>query len=180
MKLISIKSSKSILLISWVIIAAIGRAIPHPPNVTPLVSLSLLAGMRFAKLYAITITLLSLFLSDCLLAFFQGHSIFGFWSWFTYSGFLFIVLGTAFFKKQTNIASIIILTLCSALGFWLWTNLGSWYVMYPHHLSGLMDCYIAGLPFLRNALIGDLIWTFIILGTLRAINENYRLISRDK
>jgi len=32
---------------------------------------------------------------------------------------------------------------------------------YPHTISGLMLCYAEGIPFLRNAFIGDLTYTFV-------------------
>lgn len=46
--------------------------------------------------------------------------------------------------------------------FFLWTNLGVWLQSapggYPHTAAGLVECYVAGLPFFRIMLIGNLLF----------------------
>lgn len=156
----------------WVLIATVGRLMPHPANVTPLTSLSILSSRYFNVKQSALITLLSLFLSDVLLAFFQGYSIFGTWSLFTYSGFLSItLLNHRFLHKVKNckfFGQFFICTGFSVLGYWLWTNFGTWLctTLYPHSLPGLMNCYTAALPFLRNALIGGLAWSALLYALL--------------
>ncbi|HSE50100.1 MAG TPA: DUF6580 family putative transport protein [Terriglobales bacterium] len=56
--------------------------------------------------------------------------------------------------------------LSSSVAFFLVSNFAVWAVwaMYPKTLAGLSACYIAGLPFFRNALIGDLAWTAVFFG----------------
>jgi len=48
----------------------------------------------------------------------------------------------------------------SSIFFFLYTNFGWWLVsgMYPYTLDGLIQCYIMGLPFFKNNLVGDLIF----------------------
>lgn len=48
----------------------------------------------------------------------------------------------------------------SSIFFFLYTNFGWWLMtnMYPHTLDGLIQCYIMGLPFFKNNLIGNLIF----------------------
>lgn len=163
---------------SWVVllgilIVAFSRVVPHPPNVTPLLGMSVLAGMRCGRFFAICLTVLCLFISDVLLAFFGHSTLLGSWTFFTYTGFLMVTIGASCFKsrdKKCGLTSMIILTLFFSVGFWVWTNWGSWYVGaigYPKNMTGLMDCYIAALPFLENALIGDLCWMMVIWGVLR-------------
>ena len=36
--------------------------------------------------------------------------------------------------------------------------------MYPHNGAGLMTCYVAGLPFLSNTVLGDLFFTSVLFG----------------
>ena len=40
-------------------------------------------------------------------------------------------------------------------GFWLLSNLGNWWQFFPHDTVGLVECFIAGLPFLGRALLID-------------------------
>ena len=48
----------------------------------------------------------------------------------------------------------------SVVFFYLFTNFGWWltFEMYPLTLQGLIECYIAGLPFLKNQLFSSLIF----------------------
>ncbi|ROS72997.1 DUF6580 family putative transport protein [Cellulomonas sp. PhB143] len=49
----------------------------------------------------------------------------------------------------------------ASLWFYLWTNAGVWWLgrgtYYPPGLDGLVDSYVAGLPFLRTMLLGNLV-----------------------
>lgn len=49
----------------------------------------------------------------------------------------------------------------SSVGFYLWTNLGVWLqgrgTFYPAGPDGLLASYVAGLPFLRTMLLGNLV-----------------------
>jgi hypothetical protein len=49
----------------------------------------------------------------------------------------------------------------SSIGFYLWTNFGVWLqgrgTFYPAGLDGLLASYVAGLPFLRPMLLGNLV-----------------------
>lgn len=50
------------------------------------------------------------------------------------------------------------LGIISSVFFFLYTNFGWWLMtnMYPHTWDGLIQCYIMGLPFFKNNLIGNL------------------------
>ncbi len=49
----------------------------------------------------------------------------------------------------------------SSLFFYIWTNFGVWCLShgmwYTFDIDGLVECYVAGLPFLRNMFLGNLI-----------------------
>ena len=52
-------------------------------------------------------------------------------------------------------------TLIGSVSFFLISNFSVWlaYTMYPKTLNGLAACYVAGIPFFRNALASDLVFT---------------------
>jgi hypothetical protein len=52
--------------------------------------------------------------------------------------------------------------------FFILTNLGVWALtpLYPKTLSGLSECYVAALPFFRNTLAGDLLYSGLLFGGL--------------
>lgn len=155
---------KSYLILFWIFFGALGRLIPHPPNMTPLLSLSLFAGRTLSKKLAIISIAISLIFSDLVLHFLFGYPIFGSWSIFTYTGFILITLSASQLQENFSIRKLILYTLLSSLGFWLWTNFGVWLAtnIYSKNLLGLINCYTMALPFLRNQLLGDLGWIGII------------------
>jgi hypothetical protein len=162
-----VKKGKNLhlLAIIWLFIFSVLRILPHPANVSPLLSLSLFAGSylnrRMASLFISSI----LILSDLGLAYFYHYPVIGYWSVFTYSGFLGItLLGQVLHQRQKNVILIYGLTATCSLGYWVWTNLGVWlfYSLYPHTATGLLTCYIAALPFLKSAILGDLFFSTLI------------------
>ena len=61
-------SKKIILILSLLIIGIIGRVIPHPPNVTPMIAIALLASHAFKnKWIAILIPLIGMWISDLII-----------------------------------------------------------------------------------------------------------------
>jgi len=96
---------------------------------------------------------------------------------FTWSGFIIpaVFLPKLFENWKLKIGNsrwkIVLLSgtgVLSNIFFYIYTNLGVWLLdswrMYEKDLSGLLKCYINGLPFLRNEVISSLI--FIPLGFL--------------
>ena len=53
--------------------------------------------------------------------------------------------------------------------FFLATNFAVWQFggIYPTTGAGLVQCYAAGLPFLKYLLAGDLVWSTILFGAYR-------------
>jgi hypothetical protein len=148
----------------YLFFAVVGRVIPHPANVTPFTNICLWSGQKLSKWLALLTVIVGLIISDALLALIYHYPIFGVWTIFTYSGFLAITFfSTKIELEQTK--SFILFLLTSSVGFWLWTNFGSWLYMpiYPKTLQGLISCYTFALPFLRNQLLGDGIWFAVVL-----------------
>ena len=141
------------------LIAALGRVIPHPWNMTPTIALSLLAGRRLNTLPALLLTCCAFGAADLILAMTEHQAVFGSWSLFTYSGLIITTVITRYWPHHSITGSAALLCTCS-LGFWLWTNLGCWITMeqYPASLAGLLNCYAAALPFLQHQLLGDALW----------------------
>jgi len=67
----------------------------------------------------------------------------------------------------------------SSIFFYLWTNAGVWWLgrgtFYPAGLDGLMASYVAGLPFLRPMLLGNLVLLPLAAGVLTLVERLERL-----
>ena len=48
--------------------------------------------------------------------------------------------------------------------FFVISNFGVWLAWYPHTWQGFADCYIRAIPFFRNSLAGNLVFTAVLFG----------------
>lgn len=71
-----------------------------------------------------------------------------------------------FIQKNKNVISITAVSLAGSVLFFLITNFAVWAYssMYTRDLAGLAQSYIAGLPFFRNTVLGDLFWAGVFFG----------------
>ena len=83
------------------------------------------------------------------------------WGW--YAGM--ILLG-GLLKKKAGWARIAGASLAGSVSFFLVSNFAVWLVwnMYPKTLGGLAACYTLALPFFRNGVLGDLVFTVAFFG----------------
>lgn len=148
-------------ILAIILCAALARLLPHPPNVTPLAAMALFGGALLAdRRLAFVVPFAALFLSDLLLGF---HATMP----FVYAGFaLTVLIGRGFIGERGGMTRIGAATVAATLLFYAVTNFGVWatQTLYPPTAEGLMASYIAGLPFLRNALLGDLFFAAVIFG----------------
>jgi hypothetical protein len=151
---------------SLALVAALFRLIPHPPNLTPLGALGLVSGARFSCAQALAMSLAALAVSDVLL-----HQVFGLAPFhpFVYASIaLNVFLGRLLLQKRRRPARVVSVTLLASTQFFLISNFGVWvtWTLYPKTLAGLVECYVAALPFFQYTLVGDLLFTGALFGLL--------------
>lgn len=143
-----------------VITVAASRLLPHPPNLAPVTALALFAGagMRFPK--AVFPALIAMAISD----FFIGFSPLPITTSVYGSFALISTLGVLLRKKK--IWAVPLAAFASSMLFFIVTNFSVWLFsgMYEKTLAGLILCYINALPFLKNTIIGDIVYTSVIFG----------------
>lgn len=142
-------------LIGIILLLAFSRLIPHPPNFTPLGAMALLAGATIKDFrVALLVPLFAMILSDALLGFHSSME-------FVYSAVSLIVLASSHWLKSFSLLPLTIAAVSSATVFFIVTNFGAWlsHDMYPHTTSGLWQAYLAGVPFFRNTLLSNIIFT---------------------
>lgn len=144
------------------IIAVVFRLIPHPENMTPLVALALLSGLIFgsSSVIAILFPVIVMLMSDFVLGF---HPV----SIFVYGA---IALTPLFAKwvREKNFFSLGCASIGSSLSFFVITNFGHWMLteMYHKTWAGLIECYVAAVPFLFKSAAGDLMFVSGFVGIL--------------
>jgi len=129
------------------------------PNLSPIAAMALFGGVYLKnRKIALLVPILALFISDLFLGF---HSS----MWAVYGSFILVViLGTLI--KKVNFINIFSAAIASSLLFFIITNFAVWTQgsFYPMSFSGLVECYTMGIPFLKNTIIGDLLFSGVIFG----------------
>jgi hypothetical protein len=148
-------------------VAAISRLIPHMMNFTPIGAIALFAGTYIRnKKHAFLLPLITLFMSDILLQVITGN---GFYRdmIFVYGSFALVVAIGFLLRGREQRQTIMVASLVSSILFFLITNFGTWvmYDMYPKTANGLLQCYVAGIPFFRGTVMGDLFYNLLLFGS---------------
>lgn len=164
-------NKKSVLVIGLcILVAAMTRLIPHPMNFAPLGAMALFGAAYFGNRgLGLLITLVSWMISDLVLNNLvyptNGEPvIFTEGAVYIYSSIVLIYfIGTQLLNKITAWRMLTGSLTASAV-FFLLSNFGVWMqgIYYPTDFSGLMACYAAALPFLKNTVAGDLFYSGLL------------------
>ena len=166
-------------LVAITLTAAIARLLPHPPNFTPIGAMALFSGVYFVrKQTALIVPLAAMFLSDVVL----GMTLYGHAIWkpmpFVYISFALTVWLGRIIRSKPNPSRIAAATLAGSLLFFIISNFGVWvnWDFYPKTLDGLMACYIAAIPFFRNMLAANVVYTVVLFGGFRIAERAFYVL----
>lgn len=159
--------SSLVTLVSLVVAMIAFRFMPHPENLAPIGAFALMGGLYLNRRLALVVPVLVLVLSDGLLNTRMGYAAFHAPRLLDYAVFLGIGLAAVAIRNKGwkvqfggAVAVPFVFFGVSNFGVWL-TGLGLSGQPYAKSLTGLLECYAAGLPFLRGSLLGD--WGFMAL-----------------
>jgi hypothetical protein len=178
-RILSTHAPKFKLMISVILLAALARiATPalmgYLPNFSTVDATALFCGAYFArKSMAYLAILCSVWLSDLLISkIYMGH-----WTLF-YDGFYwqygcYVLITTLGFllKKRMSFSHLALASLSSSFLFFVISNFGVWTggYLYPLTLDGLIQCYIAALPFFKNSIFSDLFFSLSLFLSIEFI-----------
>lgn len=148
------------IVISIGLIAAVAatRFLPHPMNFSPVMSVALFGSAVFFNRYlGIAVALAAMALSDLFLG---AHSTLP----FVYLAM--VLAGVLGFTLRNRRSPVMVLgmALAGSVLFFIVTNLGVFLMqdLYPRTAAGLVSCYTMALPFFKNSLAGDLVFTAVL------------------
>ena len=175
--------SSSWVVAAMVLLAALSRLLPHPPNFSPIEAIALFAGTHMSsRLVAAATPLLALLLSDLLMAALLGPLYAGYMGsvsfWCVYGTVaLLSVLGWAL-RSRLSPSSILGYATLSAVIFFLTTNLGAWLgsPFYPATPQGLLMAYLAGLPFFPWTWLGAVLWSAALFGGYHTLSRKWEVL----
>src|SRR5262249_21645725 len=124
--------TRTAVLVSAVLLAAVTRLIPHPPNLAPITAMALFgAAMLSDRRMALLTPLVALFVSDlCIEAMYRLGlmTTWGIYSgmWVTYTALLVITLMGFLLRGHRTVPAIGGVTLAGSVVFYVVTNFGVW------------------------------------------------------
>jgi len=134
-----------------------------PYNFTPVAAIALFGGAMFTnRAMGFVLPLGIMFLSDLFIGLHQHM-------WAVYGSLMLIALIGQLIRKRPTMRNALLGALSGAVLFFLITNAAVWFgsPYYAQDLSGLIASYVAGLPFFRGTLLGDLLFTTVLFGSYR-------------
>jgi hypothetical protein len=145
---------------AMIVVAAVLRVVPHPWNLTPVGAMALFSGAMFrSRRIAFLLPLASLLAGDVFVGF---HKL----MFIVYASFALSVAIGRWIGDSKSVARIGGAVFVGAAQFFVVTNFAMWAVggFYPRTVTGLVDCFVAGVPFFWNTLAGDSLYAGILFG----------------
>ena len=182
------KENSFYFVIGLILIASFSRIIPHYPNFTPIIAISLFGGKYFKnRTLAFFLPVFILWLSDLVI----NNFILDYYKTFTfiYPGFywqyfsiLFISFMGRYYLEKISVFKLIVISISSSLVFFILSNFGVFISssIYSKDFNGLLICYIAAIPFFYATLASSIIYTFSLFGVYEYILKyRLKLINND-
>ena len=145
----------------------LSRMITDIPNFTATIALVMFTGYLIQnRLLSILIILTSQVVSDLYLGIYSSMI-------FVYAAYISIVLLSPIIMNKINTKSVIFSSIISPSIFFIISNFGVWLTgsMYTFNLSGLITCYVAGIPFFDESLISTILFALTIFSIMKLIRK---------
>ena len=167
----SIFAPGPLVLAALIVLAALTRVLPHPPNFSPVAAIALFGGAYFAnRSWALIVPLAGLFVSDLVLSSMHGGLYAQWFSgagiWLVYGCIALTTLMGFGLRGGVGGGRVLGYSLAGAVLFFTVTNFGAWLgnPMYSQDPAGLMAAYVAGIPFFQWSLAGTLFYSAVLFG----------------
>lgn len=138
------------------------------PNFTPIGALALFGGAYLQdKRLAFVLPITAMLISDLFLGFHETMI-------YVYASFFLIVaLSRMVNFNKVSLGRTFGSTLIASVLFFMITNFGVWAStgMYEMSFAGLMSSYVAGLPFLKYSVLGDVFFVTVFFGTFELVRR---------
>jgi len=144
-------------------LVAVFRLIPHPANFSPLWAVAIFCGSYWrGSKFRFVIPLLATVLTDLYLGMYPGAIV-------NYVAILLAILVAP--ALLASLWRVAVSAALAAVIFFVVSNLGVWWgsELYAQNFSGLIDCYVMGLPFFRTSLESTLLFSGVLYGLYRLV-----------
>jgi hypothetical protein len=169
-----IRESRQKLALALLLIAlgVTARLLPHPANFAPITAIAIFGGAVLPRRLGVWVPVVAMVFSDVIIGLYSMI-------WVTWSCYLIIAIVSSYWLRKPTVIRGAILTLASSVFFFIVTNFAVWLGsgMYVHTIAGLMRCYAMAVPFFRNTVFSDGLYTSVLF-SLYAFACNRTLYSK--
>lgn len=155
-----------------IILGFLMRLLPHAPNLVPIIAIAVFSGAYLNKKLVPWVPLAIMVISDLVMGF--HDTILYTWGSFIIIGYLGMLL-----REKRTPMRIFSVTILSSVLFFIITNFGAWLSpLYPITWEGFVACYINAIPFFRNTLAINMVFTLVFFGAYefaKKMSKNSRL-----
>ena len=158
-------------------------------NFTPIGAMGLFGGAYFtSKWKAFAFPLLTLLISDLIINLFVFDGKYGamYGGWYViYGVFALIVFYGKWILQNVSVKNVVIASVVAAVSHWLIADFTVWIgggtnlrTMTPltKNWAGLVQCYVQGFPFVKNFLIGTLVYGGILFGGFELAKQRFPVL----
>jgi hypothetical protein len=138
------------------------RLLVHVPNVSPVAASALFAGMTLRRRsLAFIVPLAAMLIGDAVMEFYDWRVMA-----VVYAALMLPALAGILARRFRPSRIVVPTAVACSLIFFAASNFAVWAFsgMYTLDMAGLLQCYAAALPFLKNTVAGDLLWAAVLFG----------------
>ena len=154
------------------VLLVLSRMITEIPNFTATIALVMFTGYVIQNRFlSVLVILLSQVVSDLYLGIYSSMI-------FVYAAYISIALLSPIIMKKMNTKSVVLSSVISPSIFFIISNFGVWLIgsTYTFNLSGLIACYVAGIPFFDESLISTVLFALTIFSIMKLITKETKEI----
>lgn len=176
-------SPRFLTLVGMIVLVALTRLLPHPPNFTPVEAMALFGGAYLLdRRLAFLVPLVAMFLSDIALGLLHGglylDHLLSLPSLAVYTCILLCSVMGFGLRGKVSGARVLGYSLAGSVLFFVVTNFATWIgaQAIPGHgacTQGLIPCYVAAIPFFQWTLLGTLFYSALLFGGYALLRRRY-------
>jgi len=154
------------------VLLVLSRMITEIPNFTATIALVMFTGYLIQnKFLSVLVILVSQVVSDLYLGIYSSMI-------FVYAAYISIALLSPIIMKKMNTKSVVLSSVISPSIFFIISNFGVWLIgsTYTFNLSGLIACYVAGIPFFDESLTSTVLFALTIFSIMKLITKETKEI----
>lgn len=176
-------SPRFLTLVGMIMLVALSRLLPHPPNFTPVESMALFGSAYLLdRRLALLVPLMAMFVSDIALGLMHGGLYLGHLASLPYLAVYACVLLCSLMgfglRGKVSGARVLGYSLAGSILFFVVTNFATWLSAdaVPGHTAcaeGLVPCYVAAIPFFQWTVLGTLFYSALLFGGYALLRRRY-------